>query len=186
MRAPVLTAFLVAATMALAPAATPVRAQSPAVSAQTVKAAFLCKFPGYVDWPAGADPADRPLTIGVLGSPAMADELVRLTSDRKVGERPVEVRAVKGGDSLAGLQVLYVGNGTAEELPQSLAPARSLPILVVTDAPGALASGSVINFTVERDRVRFEVSLPAAERSGLKLSSRLLAVAQRVEREPGP
>jgi hypothetical protein len=93
---------------------------------------------------------------------------------------------VKGGDSLAGLQVLYVGNGTAEELPQSLAPARSLPILVVTDAPGALASGSVINFTVERDRVRFEVSLPAAERNGLKLSSRLLAVAQRVERGPGP
>lgn len=186
MRASVLTTFLVVASAALAPAASPARADGPGVGAQTIKAAFLCKFPGYVDWPAGADSGDGPVTIGVLGAPHMAEELVRLTSGRDPGERPVQVRALAAGDSFAGLQVLYVGDGNADDLASSLSPARDLPILVVTDSPGALSTGSVINFTVERDRVRFEVSLPAAERSGLKLSSRLLAVAQRVERRPEP
>ena len=183
-RASVLTAVLVVAAASLAAAPARSRAQGPEVDARTIKAAFLCKFPGYVEWPNGADPGNRPVTIGVLGAPEMAAELDRLLSGRQANERPVDVRAIADGESLAGLQVLYVGDGDAAAHSQSLLPARDLPILVVTDAPGALSSGSVINFTVERDRVRFEVSLPAAERSGLKLSSRLLAVAQRVERGP--
>jgi hypothetical protein len=38
----------------------------------------------------------------------------------------------------------------------------------------------VVNFVSIGQHLRFEVSLDAAERSGLKLSSRLLAVAQRI------
>jgi hypothetical protein len=56
------------------------------------------------------------------------------------------------------------------------------PVLVVTEGEGALERGSVINFLVVEGNVRFEVSLPAAEQRGLKLSSRLLSVALRVEK----
>jgi hypothetical protein len=54
-------------------------------------------------------------------------------------------------------------------------------MLVVTDAPGALRDGSMINFQVVDQRVRFEISLAAAERAGLELSSRLLAAAMSVD-----
>ena len=54
------------------------------------------------------------------------------------------------------------------------------PILAVTDAPTGLADGGALNFVPVQGRVRFEASLPAAERAGLRLSSRLLAVAERV------
>ena len=47
--------------------------------------------------------------------------------------------------------------------------------------PGAIDVGSVINFVLVDNRVRFEISVGNAERHGLKVSSRLLAVAQRVE-----
>jgi len=50
----------------------------------------------------------------------------------------------------------------------------------VTEVDGALSQGSVINFTLVDRRVRFEISLEAAEKHNLKLSSRLLAVAQQV------
>jgi hypothetical protein len=51
----------------------------------------------------------------------------------------------------------------------------------VSDQDGGLSSGSTVNF-VEMDRhVRFEISLVAAERSGLKINSGLLSVAARVE-----
>jgi uncharacterized protein DUF4154 len=184
-RAFLLTAFLVAATAGAAIGSAPARAETAAVSERSVKAAFLYKFASYVEWPEASEMGGGPLTIGVLGSKDMAGELARITAGRTINERPVRVRRVMAGESLAGLQVLFVGEEPGAPIAKSLQPAIGLPILIVTDAPGALSRGSMINFTVERDRVRFEVSLPAAERVRLKLSSRLLAVAQRVEREPG-
>jgi hypothetical protein len=71
-------------------------------------------------------------------------------------------------------------------LSQLLSVARDKPILTVTESEGALSSGSIINFTLDQDRVRFEISLYAAERSQLKLNARLLAVAQDVHRGPEP
>jgi len=53
-------------------------------------------------------------------------------------------------------------------------------VLTVTEGERGLESGSAINFVVAEDRVGFEVSLEAAERSGHRISSRMLAVARRV------
>lgn len=155
------------------------------VTELTVKAAYLCKFAGYVEWPRGPDDDVAALTIGVLESPAMAEELVRITAGRTLNERPVNVRPIVAGESMAGLHILFIGARDSRHLDQLLQPAQEMPILIVTEATGALMEGSIINFTIDQQRVRFEVSLPAAQRNGLKLSSRLLAVAQRVERMPG-
>ena len=53
-------------------------------------------------------------------------------------------------------------------------------MLTVTESDGALSQGSMINFVIVDRRVRFEVGLESAEKNGLRLSSRLLAVAQQV------
>ena len=47
----------------------------------------------------------------------------------------------------------------------------------ILNLEGALDDGSAINLLVIDQRVRFEVSLDATERAGLKVSSRMLAVA---------
>jgi hypothetical protein len=39
----------------------------------------------------------------------------------------------------------------------------------------------MINFRIDEQRVRFEISLPTAERAGLVLSSRMLAAAMLVD-----
>jgi hypothetical protein len=155
------------------------------ITERSIKAAYLYKFAGYVEWPDSDAGAAEPLTFGVLESREMADELARVTAGRRINDRPVQVRRLSGGDSLAGLHVLFVGGEGRERIDDLLQPARALPILTVTESAGALATGSIINFTIDRERVRFEVSLPAAERSQLRLSSRLLAVAQHVQRSPG-
>lgn len=155
-----------------------------AVPEHNVKAAFLCKFPAYVEWPGAQEGDASALVIGVLDSPMIADELERITGDRGVDDRQIQVRRVLPGDGLDGLHVLFVGGRDAARLGELLRPARLLPILTVTESHGALDAGSIINFTIEQERVRFEISLAAAERSGLRLSSRLLAVARRVSRMP--
>lgn len=146
-----------------------------------VKAAFLYRFAGYVSWPAAAFVrADAPLTIAVIGSEVLAAELEKAVSGRTVGDRLVEVRRLQSGDSLTGVHVLFVGKTNAVRLAQLAKIAHANSTLTVTEFDGALRQGSVINFILAEQRVRFEISLESAEKSGLKLSSRLLAVAQQV------
>jgi hypothetical protein len=79
------------------------------------------------------------------------------------------------------MHVLFVGSAGTESLPDLTAAARQHAVLVVTETGNALDLGSVINFRAINQRIRFEVSLDSADRSGLKLSSRLLAVAVHVQ-----
>ena len=156
-------------------------AEEPSTLENQVKAAFLYKFAGYVDWPSTsfARP-DTPLTIAVAGADAIAAELVQATSGRTVEGRTVTVKRVKAGESLAGVHILFVGKAESARLNQWVQSARPISVLTVTESDGALAQGSVINFVMADRRVRFEVALDSAEKSKLKLSSRLLAVAQQV------
>jgi len=157
---------------------------APPVSASSVKAAFLYKFAGYVEWPGTPIPADAPITIGVAGADPFAAELTEITRGRTVAGRPISVRRVSVEDSFDGLQILFIGDQSRAAERGLLQHARSLPILTVTESAGALADGSIINFTQDKDRVRFEISLYAAELSMLRLNSRLLAVADSVQRGP--
>jgi hypothetical protein len=146
----------------------------------SVKAAYLYKFIGYAELPpASTGTAGAPFVIGVVGANDIAAELARITIGRMINGRPIEVRTLRDTDSLADLQVLFIGLTDSTRLSRLLWAARQRSILSVTDADDALELGSIINFRSVEDRVRFEVSLINAERSGIKLSSRMVAVASR-------
>jgi hypothetical protein len=51
----------------------------------------------------------------------------------------------------------------------------------VSDAARFTTRGGMIGFVLDDDRVRFDINLAAARRSGLQISSRLLRVARKVE-----
>jgi hypothetical protein len=171
-----LAPFLLLAALALAPHA----ALAQAAQEHEVKAAFLFRFLSFVDWPAQALPAaNAPIAVGILGSDEVAAELRRVVPGRTVNGRPVEVRALKAGDSIAGLHVLFVGRGESGRLAQ-LARQASPGLMLVSEAEGALDQGSVINFVATDGRIRFEIALDAAQRQGLRISSRMLSVAQYV------
>lgn len=148
----------------------------PSALERRVKAAFLYKFAAYVTWP--TPPAsDSSFTIGVLGDDALAAELGRIVSGRTVEGLPVAVRQVGVADSIGNLHMLFVSRSRTNRLEALAAQAREHSVLTVSEAEGALAAGSVINFVLSSGKVRFEISLGAARRSGLALSSRLLGVA---------
>lgn len=151
-----------------------------AAQEHSVKAAFLLKFVGYVDFPAPVAPGG-PLVIGVIGAPDIAADLAR-RAPRGTGGRPVAVRELRPGDALSGVDVLFIGGAESERAGRLLRTAAREGILAVTEFDGGLREGSVINFRLVDERVRFEVSLAAADKAGLKLSSRLLSVAYLVEK----
>jgi uncharacterized protein DUF4154 len=155
--------------------------QGERASEAQIKAAFIFKFGGFVEWPARAFArADSTFTIGVLGADSVAAELESLVAGRAVQGRSVSVHKLKRGDSLAGLHMLFVGQSEALRLAEVLGAARGQPLLIVTDSDDALTRGSIINFITVDDKVRFDIALPQAERGQLKISARLLAVARKV------
>lgn len=149
-------------------------------SADAVKAEFLYRFAGYIEWPPEL-PADAPFTIAVAGTDGVFAELLRLKAGRSVQNRPVEIRKVAVESDLAGVQILYVGSNAMSSARALLAAAAARPILIVSDEEGGLGAGSAVNFVQVDRHVRFEISLTAAEHSRLKINSGLLSVAAKVE-----
>ena len=176
MRARSLLALTFAALAAFALAG-PVHAQP--VSEPAVKAAFLYKFLGYVEWPPQALAPDAPYVIGTLGGDDVAAELERIVATRSINGRRVQVRRLREGQGTAGVQVLFIarGQGDAREVLKAV---QRQPILTVTESDRGLELGGIVNLVTPEDRVGFEVSLDAAQRAGLSISSRMLTVARRV------
>lgn len=147
---------------------------------EEVKAAFLYHFATFVQWPEPM-PRERPFSVAVLGDDEVAAELEKFLPGREMQGRPMQVRRLKSLDELADDAVLFIGAGENDRLSELISRVEDRSMLVVTEAPGALKDGSMINFQVIDDRVRFEISLLAAQRAGLEMSSRLLSAAMSVD-----
>jgi len=146
----------------------------------SIKAAFIYHFSTFVVWPEPKR-SGRDFVIAVVGDDDVAGELQRYLPGHSIQGRPMRSRRLDSIDELGDEDVVFIGAGRNHVLNEDLAAIGERPILVVTDAEGALDKGSMINFRVVEQRVRFEISLPAAERAGLILSSRLLAAAMLVD-----
>jgi len=165
----------------LAALALPAAAQDRAAREHEIKAAFLFKFPSFIEWPGQAGTAPGGVfSIGVLGAEEVGADLQQVAAERTLEGRPVTVRTLRAGESPAGLHMLFVGREHTSRIAQIARMPASRGLLIVSEEEGALDQGSAINFVVAAGRVRFQVNLQAAERSGLRISSRLLAVASEV------
>jgi hypothetical protein len=157
------------------------QAQRPEASEASVKAAFLYKFAGYIEWGAGAFASDdAPFVIGVMGSDEVAAELARILPGRNIAGHPATVKKLRDGEAIRGAHLFFVARVEPPRLAQLLRAAQQSGALAVTDTDKGLEHGAAINFLVNEDRVGFEVSLDSAEKSGHRISSRMLTVARRV------
>lgn len=158
--------------------------QPVAVPERRVKAAFLYKFLGYTEFPASAfADAGSPVVIGVIGAYELGAELGRIVAGRTVQSRPIVVKVMRDAEGACAVHMLFLGGNDNARIRSVIRAAAPGPMLVVSETEDGLQQGSVINFRVVDERVRFDVSLEAAEKNSVKLSSRLLAVANYVQRE---
>jgi YfiR/HmsC-like len=156
-------------------------AQGPAPREHEVKAAFLFKFLGFVEWPPAAfSGAGAPLVIGVSGAEEVFLDLEQIAAGRAAQGRRVTVKRIRPGESLSDVHMLFVGRRAGGAIPKD---PPGLPLLIVSESDGALNQGSAINFVEGDGRVRFEIALDNVGARGLRISSRMLAVASFVRTE---
>ena len=60
---------------------------------------------------------------------------------------------------------------------------RMLPVLTISDGKGFSETGGVIELYLQAGKMAFAINVDAAERSGVRLSSRVLGLA-RIRRDP--
>jgi hypothetical protein len=175
-----IAAALLALLGMMGPAGIPgAAAASESYSEDAVKAAFLYRFTGYVEWPPAAL-ANPPFVIAVLNADGVGAELARLLQTHQVQNQGAQVRSIRSIREFNNAQVLYIGAAHREDLRHVIAAVAGRPVLIVTSEEDGLNAGSTVNFLLIDQRVRFEISVDAAQSAGLKVASELLAVAIRV------
>lgn len=160
--------------------AIPVRAQS--LLEYSVKAALLLNFARFIEWPGGAFANARaPIDICVFAPNPFGDALDRALEGETVSGRTLVARDVRTAAGSAGCHVLFVPEGS--ETRAAALVRRSGPYTVTIGESRRFEDmGGAITFVVEDGRVRFNVNLRPAEDRGVRISARMLKLANRVGR----
>jgi hypothetical protein len=148
-----------------------------------VKAAFLLNFARFVEWPQEAlpNPTD-PIATCVLGQDPFGRWLKDTVDGRSIEGRALILRRISKPDEAGTCQILFVSASEPKRTWSALTDTPMPGVLTIGETPEAGQGGAVIIFTLEDDRVRFEINTQAADRAKLRLNSRLLSLAKAVRK----
>jgi len=148
-----------------------------------VKAAYLYNFGRFIEWPPKVAAAkDDSFTICVLGQDPFGSTLTATLADEAIKGKNVVAKRIAGPEDAVNCRILFISSSEADRLKQILSTLKDASVLTVSDLPLFSRQGGMVQFTMEGNKVRFEVNLAKAERAGLTLSSELLKVAINVRR----
>jgi hypothetical protein len=143
-----------------------------------VKATFLHKFAGFVEWPESAfASSDSPFALCVAGGDPVSRLIDQAAAGQSYGAHPSEVRHIAQPSAVAACHALYVAGMPADAIEAYLRAARGRPVLTVTDDAASRRAQGMVNFVVRDNRVRFEIDLDLAAMHRLVVSSKLASLA---------
>ena len=163
----------------------PAQVRPASLPEEQVKAAYLYNFAKFVDWPGKTWSGSAVLLIGVAGDNALAEVLEQAVRDKKVGDRLLLVRQTDDPRELAGCNIAFLGWADLPRVKRALEVLQGIPVLTVGPAEAFTRAGGMIGLVKEENKIRFDINQGAAERSGLKISAKLLVLARTVAREDG-
>ena len=170
-----------------------------------IKAAFMYQFVNFIDgWRfqqksgegSGENPDNnRAITIGIIGKNPFQDAFIPL-KEKQIKDRKVVVKYFKGLselnsadekvtlhpeiDRIKQCDLLFICSSEHQYIEDILNPIRRELILTIADTQDFVESGGVINFIIDKNKVRFEINTAAAHRAKLKIRSKLLRLAKRI------
>lgn len=148
----------------------------------TYKSLFTLNFIRHIGWPEETKQGD--FVIGVLKSSTIANELKIKTKGKKFGYQNIVIKEFKNIEEISDCQILYVAsyinyNKYSSVISNKLNNSNSL---IITEDNDAINSGSMINFTIVEDKLKFEVSQSNANKYGLKFSGSLISMKNAIQK----
>jgi hypothetical protein len=152
--------------------------QNALFSEYQIKIAYLFNFAKFVDWPEDAFAnSDSPFVLGILGDDPFGSA-IDAVKGKTVNGRKLLTNYYKDVRDISACQILFISSSESENLLPILRFLRHSKILVVGDTEGFAEQGGVVNFITQNNKVSFEINIDAANRAGLKISSKLLSLAK--------
>jgi hypothetical protein len=146
------------------------------------KAEYVFNFFRFIQWPDDAFlDAKAPVVIGILGEDPFGNQLPQAIYGKTVQGHDLVIRRYRAGDDLRAIHVLFIGAFERKRLPQILAGLGGSSVLTIGEMDRFLEAGGVIQFAFENSHLRFAINVDAADRARLRVSSKLLSVAQYVQ-----
>ena len=150
-----------------------------AQSHDKVYAVFVMNFAKYIMWPASKTTGE--FVIGVMGNPAIMEELKAAAATKTIGSQKITVRDCKTAKDVDGCHLVFVSEGKSSVVPEVITKLSAEPTLVVTEKEGLARKGGGISFAESSGKVRFEINKSAIEKKGLSVSSALANLGVVVE-----
>jgi hypothetical protein len=149
---------------------------------EELKAQYIERFPGFIEWPAGSSVGDTaaPFVIGVIGRSDLRPSLEGIARRAKIKGKQVEVRSISSLSQINGCQVLFISRSERGRLGEILGQARGNAVLTIGDTDGFASRGVMINFFTNGDSLRFKINKSSAEAAGLRMADKLLSLGEPV------
>jgi len=144
------------------------------------KAMFTINFIRYIGWSDEAKKGD--FVIGVVRDKLIADQLRSLSAGKNFGYQPIVIKEFNKPEDITDCQILYFSNyaNFSKNAVDLVIKLKGKNSLIITEVEGATENGSMINFVVRDDKLKFEVSPSNAAKFGLIFSSSLTTLSNAI------
>jgi len=147
--------------------------------AAAVKVAFVYNFAKFTSWPTRRFPTPSGPVVLCVRRNDLDWHALRPLTEKRIGDHPIRVKVLDTDAPVDACHIFFSTEfGSAASLRDALARARQYAVLMVSDMPGFAAAGGHIGLVQDRNRLRFQVNLDSVTRTGVKLSSKLLQLAE--------
>lgn len=154
-------------------------------AAEYVKARYIVTFAGFAELIAD-DPerTEGDFVFCTFGDTDVYEYLEDAVPEQ-VRERDVRLERRSSVPGLESCDVLFIAVDEEPNLPAIFTRLNNRPTLTVSDIPGFTEVGGMIELFRRGRNIRFSVNPGVAQRHGLRISSRLLRVAEFVVSDEG-
>lgn len=152
-----------------------------------IKMAFIVNILKFVEWQESSIKQDQPFIIAVFGNVPLS-EGIREIPDIQMNKHKVMMQVYHVWDPnsenqtslLHNCQTLFITKSEQRHISSMFDIVHSREVMTVGECPEFIDKGGIFNFEVEKNKVRFSVSLINAEKAKLSIRSKLLRLAKQV------
>jgi hypothetical protein len=141
-----------------------------------VKAAFLYNFTKFVEWPSSKGSSD--FVIGIFGDDPFGTALEDATHGKTVNGHSIRIRRLKDPSEARSCGIVFVTATDNKRTTQLFEAIASTPVLTVGETSDFMKLGGMIRLSMDGSRIGVVINSEAAGPAGLKISAKLMSLAQ--------
>ena len=143
-----------------------------------LEAAFVYKFIKFVEWPDSFDEEEY-FDVCYTGNGEIKSSIKALV-DSEIKDLTLNVKVVENLNDLQNCELLFLDISTKDGRKKYLDYLSGKSVLTVSHFDGFTQEGGMINLILKDNRIHFEINKKSAEESNIKVSSKLLRLANSV------